>query len=162
MSEVDDTQVIRVECVDCGLSYYAANPTDCPDCRGQVADYHNPERIVGDAGDAEEEEYTYYKGHDHTWREERAPVLERDDYQCVICGITDDEHRERDDLWPVGGGLHVHHFEPTRRHELDRMNDAHIGPNLATLCHTHHRDVESGKIETEVVRRKVISNLYSG
>lgn len=48
--------------------------------------------------------------------------------------MTDNEHRERDDLF--GKGLHVHHIVDVT--EFDNWDDAHTLDNLETLCALCH------------------------
>lgn len=69
----------------------------------------------------------------------RQKAKERDGYQCVDCGITDEEHRERDDLF--GEGLHVHHKIPVMAFGSN-VEEAHYLENLITVCAEHHRERE--------------------
>jgi len=83
------------------------------------------------------EEYNYGQN----WEEQREKRLERDDYECVVCGIADEEHKEE-----TGQGLHVHHIKPRRdflkeNGELD-YEEANKITNLITLCNEHHRKWE--------------------
>jgi len=96
-----------------------------------------------------------------SWDSNRKPALERDNYRCVECGITDDEHRIRYDK-----GLHVHHKIPYKISKNDSLE------NLVTLCVQHHIraeqeilremnkikssliDLEPDRITAKVTRRK--------
>lgn len=80
------------------------------------------------------------------WRDARQRTLERDDYACVVCGLTHEEHRRRDDLF--GRGLHVHHLTPVA--EFDDPAEAHVLDNLVTLCADHHSQVERGELNVEL------------
>lgn len=69
------------------------------------------------------------------WREQRQKRLERDGYRCVICGVTQEAHRDAH-----GCGLHVHHITPRRT--FDDPDRANRVSNLRTLCLPHHNMVE--------------------
>lgn len=70
------------------------------------------------------------------WRKQREEALERDDYECQACGMTNDEH-----LNEFGRELDVHHIEPLRT--FNDPVDSHDLDNLITLCRPHHREYES-------------------
>jgi 5-methylcytosine-specific restriction endonuclease McrA len=82
--------------------------------------------------------YTGYHGTD--WESIRQRVLERDDNQCQRCGISHQEHQERDDLFPPDGGLHVHH--QVKAKEFESRQAANSLDNLQALCAPCHRQVE--------------------
>jgi 5-methylcytosine-specific restriction endonuclease McrA len=71
------------------------------------------------------------------WERSRNAALRRDGHECVVCGMTDDDHREQ-----TGRGLEVHHRVPVRLFvRWDRpVEDAHALRNLMTVCRTHHPD----------------------
>lgn len=102
--------------------YYATEePCDCPACSD------------GEPSDTDTQ----------TWRgaafqRVREQVLEAQDFACSDCGMTNEEHRERDDLFPVNGGLHVHHI--TEIKEFDDPQDAHTEDNCIALCAKCHND----------------------
>jgi len=79
---------------------------------------------------------TYDTRHGRQFKQAREEALERADYRCERCGITDDEHRERDDLFPPNGGLHIHHKVDTT--EFDDVSKAHELDNLEVLCAECH------------------------
>lgn len=58
-------------------------------------------------------------------------IRERDESQCVCCGMSQDEHLEICDK-----RLHVHHIQPY--HTFDNPRDAHFDSNLITLCYQCH------------------------
>jgi hypothetical protein len=66
------------------------------------------------------------------WDATRRRVLERDDYECRFCGMSDDEHREEH-----GRGLSAHHIIP------DGDGGEDTPANLITVCQSCHRTLES-------------------
>ena len=70
----------------------------------------------------------------------RRQALERDDYQCVVCGAT---------TQAIGRNPDVHHIVPVRLFDRadDRTKaDAHDLDNVVSLCPSCHRSAEFGKI----------------
>lgn len=68
-----------------------------------------------------------YEGeYGYMWSAKRVEALERDGYECRVCGVEEN--------------LHVHHKVP-RRH-FDDPNDAHYLINLITACETCHPKLE--------------------
>jgi 5-methylcytosine-specific restriction endonuclease McrA len=64
-----------------------------------------------------------YEGeYGHTWSRMREKALERDEYECQVCGAEEQ--------------LHVHHKLPVRTFE--DPNDAHYMVNLVTCCVSCH------------------------
>lgn len=80
------------------------------------------------------------------WQTKRKEALQRDNYQCTVCGITNQEHEER-----FGFGLDVHHMVPLRLFaKWDKpIEDAHSLRNLTTVCRTHHPDSPGATVENE-------------
>jgi len=70
-----------------------------------------------------------------SWPTKRQHALERDNYECVLCGIEQDEHRAEYDV-----GLHVHHITPYREFVDD--DEAHRLNNLASVCKECHKKLE--------------------
>jgi hypothetical protein len=95
-----------------------------------------PDGYFDDVDDTDDGD-TYHTRHGREFEEAREEVLERADYRCERCGITDDEHRERDDLFPPNGGLHIHHKADTT--EFDDVSKAHRLSNLVALCAECHQ-----------------------
>jgi 5-methylcytosine-specific restriction endonuclease McrA len=83
------------------------------------------------------DQYTSYYG--VKWPEIRERVLEQHDYECVSCGMTNDEHKAREDLFPPNGGLHIHHKTPAK--EFDDYGGANELSNLEPRCAPCHREV---------------------
>lgn len=100
---------------------------DCPACR---------ERRGEPQSEAEQDDGPAWRG--AKFDAVREDVLEAQDYQCADCGMTDEEHRERDDLWPEDGGLHVHHKREIW--EFDNPQDAHFEDNCVALCVNCHNE----------------------
>lgn len=76
----------------------------------------------------------YYYG--PNWTEQREKRLEKDDYQCVVCGVNEDEYLEK-----TGRTLDVHHITPRRKFiedgELDYESANRLN-NLITMCRSCH------------------------
>lgn len=74
------------------------------------------------------------------WLRARADALERDEGECVYCGVSNEEHNERYDH-----GLHCHHIEPVSdggaKFDLD---------NLETICANCHTEQHNGKPFTQL------------
>lgn len=78
-----------------------------------------------------------HKGYDGEYGEgwnqpKRKEVRERDDYECQICGLSQEEHRQKN-----GCKLHVHHIIPIRQFESGKKR-ANEPPNLITVCAQCH------------------------
>lgn len=82
--------------------------------------------------------YTGYYG--TSWEAIRQRVLERDDRQCQQCGLSDEAHRDRGDLFPPDGGLHIHHRVKAK--EFDSRQAANSLDNLVALCASCHYQAE--------------------
>ena len=72
----------------------------------------------------------------------RQEVLERDGWECQVCGRTDEESYEE-----FGVGLSVHHIIPRRANPEDPSIDD--PENLISLCCVCHPKVEHGKIDLQ-------------
>jgi hypothetical protein len=83
--------------------------------------------------------------HGPHFQQQRKLALNRDGWTCQMpgCTITYDEHCERDDLFPQGGGLHVHHIRDSQH--FDSAEAADTLDNLISLCAEHHDQVQRGK-----------------
>jgi 5-methylcytosine-specific restriction endonuclease McrA len=89
------------------------------------------------------------KSYGPNWNQQRNKRLERDDYSCVVCGMSNEEHKEQ-----RGIELHVHHIE---RKESFRDEDGMLDhkranrlENLITLCYTCHNRWEGIPLRPEV------------
>lgn len=83
----------------------------------------------------------------HDERKRRA--LERDDRECVLCGVGTAE---------IGRNPDVHHIVPVRvflETPVTTERDAHYLGNLACLCPSCHRRAEFGSIGTARVRAAI-------
>jgi len=76
-----------------------------------------------------------------SWLEVRREAISRDEFECVVCGMTRKEHHEQ-----YGQDLDVHHKIPARTFE--DPDDANYLVNLITTCRSCH-----GKLDT-VSRRE--------
>ena len=68
------------------------------------------------------------------WQTQRQKVLERDDYQCQLCG--DDAE-----------SLNIHHIIPF--HDFDSYEEANRTENLVALCNSCHSHVEWGNTSVQ-------------
>lgn len=74
------------------------------------------------------------------WNEARERALERDGYECQLCGTTADE---------LGRNPDVHHVVPVRAYDASDghdIEDAHTLDNLVSLCPGCHRKAEFGVV----------------
>jgi len=70
------------------------------------------------------------------WNEEkRGRVRERDGYECVICGVEQEEYQSE-----YGMALDVHHIRPAR--EFENGKERNSMSNLVTLCRACHMEWE--------------------
>lgn len=124
----------RTTCTVCGRTYVQSacpgGPHDWTD-RYEFADDEQP----ADRDTNYYERESYDSCHGQTFTEARRRALHNSGWLCEDCGLTDLEHRQRDDLF--GGGLHVHHTIDAIRFEDSEQS--HIQINLEVLCATCHR-----------------------
>lgn len=76
------------------------------------------------------------------WRQQREHAIDRDEYECKICGMGRDKHQD-----VFGRDLAVHHKKPRRK--FNTAEEAHQLENLVTLCDRCHGLVEGSAIELE-------------
>lgn len=69
------------------------------------------------------------------WTEMKRRAKSREDYQCLICSMTNEEHHEQ-----YNEELHVHHIKKFKR--FGSYKEANKIENLATVCKSCHYDVE--------------------
>lgn len=79
----------------------------------------------------------------------RPIILERDNYTCQCCGITEEEHKSR-----YGHGLHVHHID------YDHSNN--VEPNMISLCVSDHGKTNAVQHAAEMRQRleQKIADIY--
>jgi 5-methylcytosine-specific restriction endonuclease McrA len=128
-------------CATCGTTHFRS---ECPNGpHTWVDEYDFPEGAYpASHGDSKRGIETYHTRHDRTFEEVRHRALANYGYKCVKCGISDKEHRERGDLWPPQGGLHVHHKIDSQRFE--EPSNSHIQINLVPLCDRCHKEETNG------------------
>jgi 5-methylcytosine-specific restriction endonuclease McrA len=77
----------------------------------------------------------------HNWSNIREMVIDRDDDECVSCGMSRDEHIEK-----FNRDINVHHIMPRKKFiECNEKNidDANEMDNLKTLCIPCHQKEEA-------------------
>jgi 5-methylcytosine-specific restriction endonuclease McrA len=83
------------------------------------------------------------------WATVRRQALERDGYECRICGTTREE---------LGRNPDVHHIVPVRLFiESDdrEKTDAHRLDNVISLCIACHRKADHGQIARKTLRELI-------
>lgn len=140
---------VESKCEWCGDTFEYAKSHESQDdfrgdfCSRKCSHEWQSENIRG-------ESHPNYKGgetrhYGPNWKEQREKALKRDGYQCRVCGIDNQTCKTR-----YEEQLHVHHDTPRRKFEKDGIFDheaANRVSNLITLCPSHHRLVETGRIE---------------
>jgi len=123
---------VELKCETCGDEFTrppahvsGQNSFCSPDCR---ADWM-AENFVGEDHPCWTGGSPEYYG--ENWRQKRRKALKRDSYECRICGIGDEQHRDQ-----LGQGLDVHHIQPIRT--FDELEEANRLSNLVTLCRGCH------------------------
>ncbi|AGM11698.1 HNH protein [Halovirus HCTV-5] len=122
------------ECRICGEEFECWEYRTQETCGGDCMRDAQSETIKGEGNPNYRDGYERPR-YGSTWDEKREMVLERDNYECRVCG--------RGQM--VSDPLHVHHLVKVKK--FDDPDNAHTRDNLITLCATHHRLVETGRIE---------------
>lgn len=114
---------VRVACPNCDADFSRWESLDTQYCSMEC--WGEDQRVYSE---------DWYRG---SWCSQRQKALERDDYQCTVCGISDEEHKRQ-----FGRSLDVHHIVPIRLFAIwdVPVDDAHDLTNLQTVCRTHHPD----------------------
>lgn len=86
---------VEIVCEGCGETFQRRASLDTEYCSMEC--WGEDTRVISDPDQV-------YRG---IWYRQRQRALQRDDYQCVVCGISDDEHSDE-----YGHGLDVHHLVP--------------------------------------------------
>jgi len=125
---------VEVTCTGCGESFERRTSLDTEYC--SMSCWGEDISTVSDWA-------KLYRG---VWHRQRRRALRRDDSECVVCGISNKEHRER-----FARGLEVHHIVPVRVFDSWDLSiaDAHSLRNLVTLCRTHHPDAPGTTVEPD-------------
>jgi hypothetical protein len=126
-------------CPDCSVVYWPSEETECPRC-DEIPSPSQTDNKSGNQSDSNNYESFDYDRYGDDWQRIREKILERDSYKCQNCVITDEEHKNRDDLWPPWGGLHIHHITPFK--DFDNTNKANQAENLVALCASCHASSE--------------------
>lgn len=133
----NDLRVLRD--ADALREWYHDNEKSIPTIAGEVGcevrtvadwlEYHGIDtRSISEARSSGEPHPGYY-GPD--WPEQREKARDRDGYECRLCGLDDETHKD-----VHGQELHVHHVVPAAT--FDDRATANRLANLLTLCRGHH------------------------
>jgi len=120
-----------LECDVCGNEFYCkkSHLDRRRFCSIECVGMHHRTRTGEDhhrwKGGSSREDYT------GIWWVNRRKALERDNYECQICGRGEDE---------LGMNPDVHHTIPVR--SFSHSDEAHKLDNLIVLCRDHHRQWE--------------------
>jgi len=90
------------------------------------------------------------------WNETRRNALERDEYECQVCGKTKAE---------IGRNPDVHHIVPVRVFadaEGYEKSDAHFLENVVSLCVDCHRKADFGVIPKTRLLARVLGGVRFG
>lgn len=140
----DESNRVDLECEWCGTSY--SRPASAAEgsrfCSRECQSAAQSVEFSGDdwyLSGATGADHPTFKDSDEyrgaNWPEQREAALERDDHQCVNCGLSMAEHRERH-----GCELHVHHIDPIESHDVPE--EANELDNLLTVCRPCHAKIE--------------------
>jgi len=73
-----------------------------------------------------------YERYGGDWQKQRRKARERDNYECIDCGMDEEDHKER-----FNKELEVHHLNAP-----ENRDDGHCLDNLVTLCTICHNNWE--------------------
>lgn len=120
-----------VNCNNCGEAFEVIQS------RAEGNNYCQPECYYEDLDMPTGEDHWSWKDTpDHyrsgeAWEKLRKQARERDDYECQMCGVSQDE---------LSRALDAHHLK--RRREFDDPDEADKLDNLVSLCRSCHRKAE--------------------
>jgi len=97
----------------------------------------------------------YHEHYGQNWKGQREKARQRDDYECQICGLAQDEQVEA-----IDQSLNVHHIK--RFGAVDDPQVANQLENLVTLCKWCHTDVEVGETDVPAEHKERFEAWYSG
>lgn len=149
---------VEVECAQCGTvvkqPQHRAKRYDQSFCSRQC----NNKWLMVDGNapgwNQQREDHSQWRGGTRTWygtnwKEQREKALNRDGYQCVVCGMTREKHKER-----YNRDLTVHHRIPIREFwdgdDLD-YESANDVKNLMTVCRGCHKRWDLLPVQPEVI-----------
>jgi len=132
----DLNQQIEVECAECGTTLQRqphhverSERHFCDiECKGAWQSKH----CIGERAPYWTGGSDSYQG--PRWRHHRAKIIDRDNHECTLCGISEATHRQL-----FGKGLSVHHVTP--RQECESWTEANSPGNLLTVCMVCHGSV---------------------
>jgi hypothetical protein len=127
----------EVNCSNCGEKFTAPkNHRERSDnlfCSRDCYYEHLSDEVKGEDNFNWAGGYEPYYG--ESWHSQRQKAIDRDDEQCVDCGMTRDEHYDE-----YGADLEVHHKTPIRT--FSDTEEANKLSNLVTVCTNCHQKRE--------------------
>lgn len=140
-----DGGMVRISCHVCGVDFpVKPSKVDARRCCSPTCDSKwREERYSGESHPrwTDDPIETHYGP---SYPSQRQKALERDNYECRVCGRTNAENKELFN----NSGLNAHHIIKFRL--FDSHEEANVLENLVMLCSQCHQFVEHGKIDVPV------------
>lgn len=132
----EDVSMKEHACENCGETYKNYSNDDETKCcsRECYGEWLSNNWTGEDAPAWKGGRYFYYGP---SWQESRQKTLESAGYECEVCGITSEKHKNEH-----GQTLHVHHKKKFKQFGLEQHEKANRQENLMAVCRDCHNDVE--------------------
>ena len=135
-SELHEKERVTVFCEWCGndknVIHYYAERNERHFCNRKCRGKWRSENIIGESHPNWKGGYEPYYG--TNWDQKRREAMERDEYQCALCGLTDEASKQIH-----GRELDVHHV--IRLNDFENPVHANVVSNLLTVCILCHQRV---------------------
>lgn len=136
-----EKKILEIECDNCGKSF-EKYPSRIKRSKYHFCTEDCHYKYYSKNGLREKENNPFWNGgktqryYGPNWREKRKERLAKDNYQCLRCGISNSENKEK-----YGKSLSVHHIIPIKQFNRD-YESANKVQNLVSLCNSCHITVE--------------------